>query len=60
MKKHVKHTATDSGFVEVMTTRETGAVFGYRLVGTQSGPHIAIAGNPEPAVDAGQSGADPA
>lgn len=34
----------DAGFVEVLTTRETGERIGYRLIGAKAGPQLVAAG----------------
>lgn len=35
---------SDCGYVEVLTTHNTGAVYGHRLVGAAAGPQVLIAG----------------
>ena len=35
---------TEAGYVEVLASQETGVPFGYRLIGTRSGPQIVVAG----------------
>lgn len=34
---------SDCGYVEVLTTHHTGAVYGHRLVGATAGPQVLIA-----------------
>ena len=38
-------TDTDAGFVEVLTTKSTGEVYGYRLTGAAPGPVLVAAGH---------------
>ncbi|WP_300062041.1 hypothetical protein [uncultured Roseobacter sp.] len=49
MTHHDSITDTDARYVEVLTTRRCGAVFGYRLAGTAAGPRPVVAGLGNPA-----------